>query len=249
MATPAKKPAKKATTAASKPTKAAAKKAEPVKKPTTAKAAKVAPIKAVKAAPAKPAVAKAGAPGAGKPAATAKAVPATAKAATAAAKPAAAGAKAAPAAKPAAPAAKAVPAKAVPPKPVPPKPKKSPFTPKELEAARQALMQQRAFLAQEADDLSAGTFDTSQSELSGEVAFDEEYADAGTFTFERERDLSLGNNIRDLMDKIDTALQKIARGTYGVCERCGEQIPKERMQALPYSVLCVRDKQIEERQR
>jgi len=131
----------------------------------------------------------------------------------------------------------------------PAKPRKGPLTPKELEGVRTALIAHRATLTQEADDLNAGTFDTSQSELSGEVAFDEEYADAGTFTFERERDLSLGNNIRDLIDKIDMALQKIARGTYGICERCGEPIPKERLQALPYSVLCLRCKQIEERQR
>jgi RNA polymerase-binding transcription factor DksA len=237
VATPAKKPAKKAAKAAPKPVKALPKKAEPAaKKATGAKsAAKAAPAKAAKAAPAKAAPAAGGAK-----AAPVKAAPAAAASAEAS------GAKAAPAK--AAPA-KAAPPKAAPIKPVPIKPKKSPFSPKELEAARVALLQQRALLAQEADDLSAGTFDTSQSELSGEVAFDEEYADAGTFTFERERDLSLGNNIRDLMDKIDSALQKIARGTYGVCERCGEQIPKERMQALPYSVLCVRDKQLEERQR
>lgn len=154
---------------------------------------------------------------------------------------------------PAAKAAKPEAVKATPPvevkKPAPPKPRKGPLTPKELEGVRVALVAQRATLTQEADDLNAGTFDTSQSELSGEVAFDEEYADAGTFTFERERDLSLGNNIRDLIDKIDMALQKIERGTYGICERCGDPIPKERLQALPYSVLCLRCKQIEERQR
>jgi len=158
-----------------------------------------------------------------------------------------------PAKVPAAKAAKVEPVKAAAPveakKPAPAKPRKGPLTPKELEAVRVALVEHRATLTQEADDLNAGTFDTSQSELSGEVAFDEEYADAGTFTFERERDLSLGNNIRDLIDKINMALQKIERGTYGICERCGEPIPKERLQALPYSVLDLRCKQIEERQR
>ena len=150
------------------------------------------------------------------------------------------------------PALKAVAAKVADPPPVKPaaaKPKKSPFSPKELESIREALVAQRAMLEKEAEDLNAGTFDTSQSELSGEVSFDEEYADAGTFTFERERDLSLGNNIRDLMDKITSALQKIDRGQYGICERCGEAINKDRMKALPYSVLCIRCKQLEERQR
>src|SRR5206468_2266686 len=123
------------------------------------------------------------------------------------------------------------------------------FSPKELAAIREQLVTQRAMLENEAADLNAGTFDTSQSELSGEVAFDEEYADAGTFTFERERDLSLGNNIRDLMDKIQMALRKIDRGVYGICERCGEAINRDRMKALPYSVLCIKCKQLEERQR
>ncbi len=130
---------------------------------------------------------------------------------------------------------------------VKPKPRKPPFTPKELAAIRENLIAHRAQLQREADELNAGSFDATQSEISGEVAFDEEYADAGTFTFERERDLSLGNNIRDLVDRIDLALVKIQRGTYGVCERCGEPITKERLVALPYSVLCVKCKQIEER--
>lgn len=230
MASPAKKPAKKAAKAAPKKTPAKAIKAVSAKAaktpPKAAKAPKPAPVKAAAKAPAKPVPAKAAAKVAPAPVPAGKAV----------------AAKAAP---------KAVAAK--PPKPeppkLPPKPKKSPFGPKELVTIREQLLAQRAMLETEAADLNAGTFDTSQSELSGEVAFDEEYADAGTFTFERERDLSLGNNIRDLVDRIDTALRKIDRGTYGICERCGEQIPRERMKALPYSVLCVRCKQIEERQR
>ena len=79
------------------------------------------------------------------------------------------------------------------------------------------------------------------------MAFDEEYADSGTATFERERDLSLENNIRDLLEKIGKALVRLDDGTYGTCERCGKPIEKARLKALPYANLCIKDKQAESR--
>jgi len=91
------------------------------------------------------------------------------------------------------------------------------------------------------------SFATSQSDISGEVSFDEENADAGTFTFERERDLSIENNVRDLMGKIDRALSRMEAGTYGICSRCGNPIEKARLKALPYADLCIKDAQAQSR--
>lgn len=160
-------------------------------------------------------------------------------AAPAKAAPAASKKAAAPAVKPAAPAAKpALRRRAAP-----------HFGPGELDQIRQDLEAQKGLYIRELAELEAGTFNVSQSDLSGEVSFDEESADAGTFTFERERDLSLGNNIRDLLDKVTAALRRIDAGTYGVCERCGRGIDKARIRALPYSVLCIDCKKLEERVR
>ena len=131
----------------------------------------------------------------------------------------------------------------------PKKPRKPAFTPAELDQIKADLEAQRETFVRELTDLEAGTFNQSQSDLSGEVSFDEESADAGTFTFERERDLSLGNNLRDLLDKVDSALRRIKNGTYGSCERCGKPIDKARIKALPYSVLCIDCKKLEERVR
>jgi RNA polymerase-binding protein DksA len=86
------------------------------------------------------------------------------------------------------------------------------------------------------------SFSTSQSDCR-EVSFDEENADAGTFTFERERDLSIENNVRDLLGKIDRALTRMDEGTYGICSRCGKPIEKARLKALPYADLCIKDAQ------
>ena len=125
---------------------------------------------------------------------------------------------------------------------------KARYTKKELGELRKRLEAEREELRKQAADIEESSFRNPQSEMTGEVAsFDEEYADAGTFTFERERDLSLTNNIRDLIEKIDRALERIDEGAYGLCERCGRPIEKARIKALPYATLCIRDKQAEER--
>ena len=201
--------------------------ARPAKKPAAKKSAKAAPAK--KAIPAAKSAAKS----------ASKAAPAKAGAKAAApAKPAASAKPAS--AKPAATAVAAPPAK---------KPRKPNLSPDELDQIRRELEAQREMFERELAELEAGTFNQSQSDLSGEVSFDEESADAGTFTFERERDLSLGNNLRDLLDKVRSALRRLDAGTYGSCERCGKPIDKARLKALPYSVLCIDCKKLEERVR
>jgi DnaK suppressor protein len=126
---------------------------------------------------------------------------------------------------------------------------KTAITSKEQAELKQRLIAERRDLQTQYDDIAESTFSSDQSEMTGEMGFDEEYADAGTATFERERDLSLSNNLRDLMDRIDKALAKMEQGTYGLCDRCGRPIEKARLKALPYANLCLKDKQAEERVR
>jgi RNA polymerase-binding transcription factor len=126
---------------------------------------------------------------------------------------------------------------------------KAPLTKKEIQELRERLLSERKDLQAQFDELEEFAFGSNQSDISGEMGFDEEYADSGTATFERERDLSLVNNLRDLMERIDKALAKIDEGTYGLCDRCGRPIEKLRLKALPYANLCIKDKQAEERVR
>jgi len=128
-------------------------------------------------------------------------------------------------------------------------PTKSPLTKKEIQELKEKLLAERKDLQAQLDELEQSSFSSDQSEISGEMGFDEEYADAGTATFERERDFSLVNNLHDLMERIDKALAKIDEGTYGLCDRCGKPIEKLRLKALPYANLCIKDKQAEERVR
>jgi DnaK suppressor protein len=124
---------------------------------------------------------------------------------------------------------------------------KTAYSQKELDDLRERLLAERVELQEQLATIEEQSFATSQSDISGEVSFDEENADAGTFTFERERDLSIENNVRDLLGKIDRALARMDDGTYGICSRCGKPIEKARLKALPYADLCIKDAQAQAR--
>ena len=81
---------------------------------------------------------------------------------------------------------------------------------------------------------------------SGEGAGDDQ-ADSGTKTFEREHEMSLVINARDMVVQTERALARIENKTYGQCEDCGAPIGKARLQVFPRATLCMICKQKEER--
>ena len=72
-------------------------------------------------------------------------------------------------------------------------------------------------------------------------------ADVGSANFERDAEMSLANNAREMLDQSKLALRHIELGTYGSCDNCGQPIGKGRLQAFPRATLCVTCKQREER--
>ena len=72
-------------------------------------------------------------------------------------------------------------------------------------------------------------------------------ADVGSANFERDAEMSLANNAREMLDQSRLALRHIELGTYGSCDNCGKPIGKGRLQAFPRATLCVACKQREER--
>jgi RNA polymerase-binding transcription factor DksA len=81
---------------------------------------------------------------------------------------------------------------------------------------------------------------------SGEGAGDDQ-ADSGTKTFEREHEMSLVINARDMVLQTERALARIDDKSYGMCEECGSPIGKARLQVFPRATLCMICKQKEER--
>ena len=121
------------------------------------------------------------------------------------------------------------------------------LTGQELEDFAERLRSERAELSDQLTTIEDQTFATTQSDMSGDVGVDDESADAGTATFEREKELSIEQNVRDLIAKIERALKRIDEGTFGICEICGKPIEKARLKALPYADLCIKDAQAQSR--
>jgi DnaK suppressor protein len=117
------------------------------------------------------------------------------------------------------------------------------LTKKELDELRARMLEEKEHLDAQLASIVEESFAATQSDISGDVGLDDESADAGTATFEREKDLSIENNVRDLLRKIDGALKRMDAGTYGLCLRGGHPIEKARLKALPYAELCIKDAQ------
>jgi RNA polymerase-binding transcription factor DksA len=75
----------------------------------------------------------------------------------------------------------------------------------------------------------------SRAEGSEASAFGMHQADAGSDAYDRDFALSLLSQEQDALYEIDQALKRIEVGTYGVCEMSGKQIPRARLEAIPFA--------------
>ena len=116
------------------------------------------------------------------------------------------------------------------------------LTKKQLAAIRDGLIDEREGLLQQVEELDA------EADVKNwrDAGFDDDPADSGSASFERETAQSLSNHARGLLTQIDEALRRMEAGTYGICERCGERIEPERLEAIPYATLCLECKRRDE---
>jgi RNA polymerase-binding protein DksA len=105
----------------------------------------------------------------------------------------------------------------------------------ELEQARERLLR-----TIERHDIGAASLIEASGELlSGSQ--DNHLADTATETYERELDEGLEEDAREQLRQIEKALERIESGEYGRCEICGKEIPVERLEAVPWTTLCIED--------
>lgn len=102
------------------------------------------------------------------------------------------------------------------------------------EGRRTALLEQRANLRREITEL-GGNPDSEDATIDVERGF----ADSAHSTEERSRALSVLKALRSNLGWTERALKKMDLGTYGPCESCGRPISDERLDALPWAVLCI----------
>lgn len=112
----------------------------------------------------------------------------------------------------------------------------------EKEQARELIGRERQRIESLVREREAEGINEAEGEQISELAaYDQHQADVGTETFEREKDLSLLEQLEAELDDLDHALRKVDEGTYGTCEACGKEIPAERLEAIPGARFCVED--------
>jgi DnaK suppressor protein len=114
------------------------------------------------------------------------------------------------------------------------------------EQHRTRLLRLRARLRGEMDRMADAALGQGRGETS---TLPIHLADLGSDNFEQELTLSLVGSEKAALDQIELALQRLGDGSYGTCEECGKKIPEPRLEAIPYTTVCVRCAEIQEQQR
>jgi RNA polymerase-binding transcription factor DksA len=116
------------------------------------------------------------------------------------------------------------------------------FDAKFLKSQRDLLTAERHALLGQADRLEDEANSLIEDGEMGDVQFDDESGEGDTMVVERERDLALSAQARQIVADIDAALGRLAEGTYGYSLVSGRPIPRERLEAIPWATELVEEK-------
>ncbi len=117
----------------------------------------------------------------------------------------------------------------------------------EMNEYKEILQRLRARLRGDVTQLADEALKRNRQEASGDLStMPIHMADIGSDNFEQDFTLTLLESEEQTLQKIETAIVRIADGTYGTCENCGEVIPRTRLHAIPYALRCVTCAQKEE---
>jgi len=110
----------------------------------------------------------------------------------------------------------------------------------EMEKFREQLLAEQVRLEEELQEIEKRAAHVDESDRATELSSYEDHpADLASETFEREKDLAIGESVQHTLHKVINALEKLDRGTYGRCDACARPIKKARLRALPFATLCV----------
>lgn len=116
-----------------------------------------------------------------------------------------------------------------------------------FDSFRKTLIEERERLSSALEYLQAENGDAGEEGMTALNTLATHLADLGTMTLDREIDDSLEEAAIQRMKSIDEALERIEKGTFGLCSSCGRKIAPERLEALPWTNLCIDCKRREER--
>jgi RNA polymerase-binding protein DksA len=118
---------------------------------------------------------------------------------------------------------------------------------KDLKHFEERLLSERKRLLSQLGYLEK-TMGQTQRESSGDLsAYSFHMADMGTDAMEREKAFLFASAEGRQLMSVDEALRRLYRDQYGVCESCGKEIGKQRLDAMPQANLCVNCQEKQER--
>ena len=119
------------------------------------------------------------------------------------------------------------------------------YTKSKLKVFKESIKKRMEEIATDMDDLHDGILDNSNDggNLSQESVFSVHMADAGTDSFEQEKNYNLMSRESDYYKNLEIALERIDDGTFGMCNICNDLIPEERMIEVPNATKCVKCKE------
>lgn len=116
----------------------------------------------------------------------------------------------------------------------------NPLSATDLEHFKKVLEDKRVALVKSAQESLEQDMTLDTNEMPDEV-------DLASSEYIQSFALRLRGRERNFLDKIETALQKIEDGEFGICEMCEEPIGRKRLDARPETTLCIRCKEDQER--
>ena len=132
---------------------------------------------------------------------------------------------------------------------LPVKSEKPNLNPKTLQKLKDLLIEDRVKHLTQAVELEQEAADLIEDREAGDTQFDEESGEGDSVAVERERTLFLSAEAYNTVKQIDRALIRIEEGTYGVCVPSSRRLPVARLEALPWTEVCVDCKSRSERRR
>jgi DnaK suppressor protein len=106
------------------------------------------------------------------------------------------------------------------------------LSPTRKERLRNSLLDEQQKLRREIANAAATSDDV-------HVGLGNHMAEDATIAFDQAAAVSLLRGKERTLDQVDEALERMEAGTYGVCERCGQEIDFARLKAIPQATLCM----------
>jgi DnaK suppressor protein len=101
-------------------------------------------------------------------------------------------------------------------------------TAERLQAKRAEILEQMGLLEQKPTD-------------HGSISFGKRVGEGTSMAVDRLSQVAVHDRLQATLADVERALAKLEEGSYGLCDACGEPINAERLEALPWAVLCVKD--------